>query len=216
MAIGRRSKKVVQRRWRPDFREVDTLPDTKVIRTGFLLNFVAIVLALGVLAIFVVREYSLQNMKREVASLELQVADGTPENRILLDANKRFKESASIVEEVIDFDRQILDLPAFIKSLASLVPDGMILSLVEMRFSDEQVGKSKVPPFVVNFKGRVTGTEATTPSQIVTDFQKSILGVPEVESMDVTTDLTSFNRNNEFGYFDFTLQVKIVGKSDSK
>jgi len=218
MAIGRKSKKIEQRRWRPDFRDVETLPDTKVIRTGFLLNFVAVALTLLVLSVFIVREYSLQNMKREVADLELQVADGSAKNRVLLDANKRFKQSSTIVEEVIDFDEQVLDLPDFIESLATLIPEGMILSLVEMRFSDNPVtaGKSKVPPFLVNFKGRVTGTESASPSQIITDLQKSIIEVSEIQSMDVATDLTSFNRNNEFGYFDFTLQVIITAKADSK
>ena len=216
MVLGRKAKKVVQKKWRPDFRETQTLPDTKVIRTGFLVNFVTIVLTIAVIAVFVVREYSLQTMKKQVAVLEEQVAGSTSQNRSYLDADKRFKEKAAVAHEVIDFDHQLLDLPAFIKSIPPIIPQGMILSNMEMQYAKDVVGKKEIPPYVVSFKGRVTGREDATPSQIVTDFQKSILKIPAIEAMEAATDLTSFNRDNEFGFFDFTLQVKISAKTQSK
>jgi hypothetical protein len=177
---------------------------------------VAIALTLILLSVFLVREYSLQSMKKNVAALEVQVADSTAQNRSILDANKRFKESASVMEEVIDFDRQVLDMTKLIKELADVIPEGMILSLGEMRYETKIVGKKEVPPFVVNFKGRVEGTATATPSQIINQFQKAILAVPELESKEVMADLTNFNRNNEFGYFDFTLQLKITSKSGTE
>ena len=216
MVLGRRNKKVAQKKWRPDFREVQTLPDTKVIRTGFLLNFIAVVLALAVISLYVVREYSLQTMKGDIAALESQVAGSTSQNRTYLDANKRFKEKATIVAEAIDFDRQTMDLASFIESLPGIIPEGMILSVMEMRSSDLVLEKGKIPPYMVSFKGRVTGRADASPSQIVTEFQKSILEIPEIASLETSTDLTSFNRNNEFGYFDFTLVVTIAANPDSK
>ena len=216
MAIGKKSKQGVQKLWRPDFRDVQSLPDTKVIRTGFLLNFVAIALTLILLSVFLVREYSLRSMKENVAALEIQVADSTAQNRSILDANKRFKESATVIEEVIDFDRQTLEMTKLIKELAGVIPEGMILSLGEMRYEAKIIGKKEIPPFVVNFKGRVEGTDTATPSQIINQFQEAILAVPELEAKEVSTDLTNFNRNNEFGYFDFTLQLKITSKTGSE
>lgn len=216
MAVGRKSKKSTQRPWRPDFRDAQSLPDTKVIRTGFLLNFIAIALAMMILTLYVVREYSLQSLKRSVSALELQVADSTAQNRIILDSNKRFRENASVVEEVIAFDHQMLDMTGFIRSMSGLVPNGIVLSFVQLSHSDETTGKNKIPPFVIDLSGRISGDTGATPSQIINAFQRTIGELPILENREVDMDLTRFNRNNEFGYFDFTLQVRIMAPSGSE
>lgn len=216
MALGSKSKKVTQRSWRPDFRDTYTLPDTKVIRTGFLINFIAISITLLVLALYVIKEYSLQSLTSQVRQLEIQVADNTSSNRSILDANKRFKQSASIMEEVVAFDTQLLDFPLFLKELSLVLPDRVVLSSIEMKSLLGGEAKVKSPFMRVDLSGRILGSADLTPSQVLSNFQDALRELPSVKARPLQMDLIQFKRNNELGYFDFTLQVMIPPETASK
>lgn len=216
MALGSKSKKVTQRPWRPDFREAHMLPDTKVIRTGFLINFIAISLTLLVLTLYVIKEYSLQSLTAQVRQLEVQVADNTSSNRSILDASKRFKQSASIMEEVIAFDTQQLDFPLFLKELSLVLPGRVVLSVIEMKSLMGGDAKAPAPFMRVDLSGRILGGAELTPSQVLSNFQDALRELPSVGGRPLQMDLIQFKRNNELGYFDFTLQVMIPPESAAK
>ena len=209
MALGSNKKKVTQRLWRPDFREVHLLPDTKVIRTGFLINFVAISVALLVVTLYIFKEYSLQSLTSQVKELQSQVSAHTSDNRSILDANKRFKQSSSIMEEVIAFDRQLLDFPLFIKEITLILPARVILSAIELKSVQGWDGEANVPSFSVELQGRILGGEDQTPSQVLSDFQDKISQLPTIDEREIDMNLIRFRRNNEFGFFDFTMEVMI-------
>ena len=216
MALGRKNKKYTQKLWRPDFREVQALPDTKVIRTGFLLNFVAIAVTLAVLVVLGFREYSLHTSSQAVASLEAEVSENSSKNRSILESNKLFKQSSALMEEVVAFDYSIVNYPDLVAQVSKSVPEGLIFNQFEIGASDEQAGKSKLAPLRLEISGRVTGTPARTPSQILTDFQENLSAMKCVADRDLGTELVRFNRNNEFGFFDFTLLVLIPPANDSE
>jgi hypothetical protein len=210
MATLSNSKKATQRLWRPDFRDAQTLPDTKVIRTGFLLNFVAIALALGCMTLYGMREYSLQTLNRSVRQIERQVAEGTPQNRKILDINKRFRQSAEIVGEAVAFDQQALRFHPFLSQVSDSLQEGMVLSSIDMQNSAE-IGKgSSLPPFVVELQGKILEDAPATPAQVMSDFQEAILELPSVKGKPIDLETAQFNRNNQFGHFDFTIRVKIT------
>lgn len=209
MAAGRKRKKQAQRLWRPDFRDAQSLPDTKVIRTGFLLNFLAIALALLVVSIFMVREYSLRSLKSEMRTLETEVDAHFSQNQEILANNKRFREAANVVGEVVDFSRTAVDYTGFVSEFSRLVPESMLISRIEMAYLDAAGKQDTIPPFTISLTGRITGETEETPSQILTDLQDDLAEIPSLKGKPVELDLTRFNRNNEFGHFDFTLQVRI-------
>ncbi|NDV62579.1 hypothetical protein G0Q06_08960 [Puniceicoccales bacterium CK1056] len=216
MALGSNKKKVSQRLWRPDFREVSVLPDTKVIRTGFLINFVAISIALLVVTIYVIKEYSLQSLTAQVRELQSQVADNTASNRSILDTNKRFKQSSSIMEEVIAFDQQLLEFPLFIKEITLILPQRVILSEIQMKSAEGLDGETNAPYFSVDLKGRILAGSVMTPSQVLSNFQDEINKLPSMKGRQIEMDLVQFRRNNEQGYFDFTLELMIPPEKGSK
>ena len=215
MALGRKNNKAAQRLWRPDFRDAQSLPDTKVIRTGFLLNIVAIALTLSVLTFYVVNEYTLQTVSKTLSLLEAQVAGNTPANRQILDDNKRFKQTAAIIEEVVAFDHAVLDIPVFLKELTATRPDSIIFSVIDMKHGAAATRGNR-PPFVIDLSGRIEGVTDATPSQIISFFQRSIGELPSLAGPVLAMDLIRFNRNNQTGHFDFTLQIVIPPESGLK
>jgi hypothetical protein len=210
MAVLSKSKNVQQRLWRPDFRAVHTLPDTKVIRTGFLLNFIALALAALGISLYGVREYQLQGLVRSVDVLEQQVSESTAKNRIILDSNKRFRQSAEVVQEAIAFDFQPFPYHSFIADLARILPEGLELVSLEMKSTSEKSGsKGELAPFVVELTGKVLEDAPASPSQVLKKFQEAIGDMPSMAGKKPQMEMSRFGRNNESGDFDFTLLVKI-------
>jgi len=210
MATLSKSKKTLQKSWRPDFRNTQTLPDTKIIRTGFLLNFVGISLAAICVTMYGIREFTLQNLAKSVRELQVQVEEATSSDRKSLDTNKKFIQSAEIVSEAIAFDAEPIEFHAFLAEVVDAVQDGMQLMNISLRHSGGEVGKSGIPPFDVEIEGKVLENTLVTPAQVLSDFQGSLEGLTSLSEEELEIEMVRFNRNNEFGYFDFTLLIKIT------
>lgn len=212
MATIGKSKKAPQKMWRPDFRNTETLPDTKVIRTGFLLNFVGISLAAACLALYGYRELTLQGLASSVRELEAQVEGATNADRQYLDFNKKFIQTADLISEVIAFDAEPVKFHLFLAEIEKSVQLGMQLTSITMQHSGEEPGESGIPPFHIELVGRVLENSPITPAQVLSNFQASIKTLPSLSDKQMQMEMIRFNRNNEFGYFDFTLLVKISVK----
>lgn len=213
MAPGRRSKKDSQVLWRPDFRDVQELPDTKVIRTGFLLNFLAIMLTLSLGILYAFKEYSLQTVAASVSDLEVQVAENTAENNRILKANRRFEESRRVIAEVVDFDRQVVDFPVFLKQLSEARPGSIILDRIDIGAAGNGADANR-EAVLVELNGRLLPAPGGTASEVISRFQESVATITATEKRTVRTDLTRFSRNNDFGHFDFTLKITLSRESD--
>ena len=212
MATLGKSKKAPQKLWRPDFRNTETLPDTKVIRTGFLLNFVGISLAAVCLTMYGYREFNLQGLASSVRELEAQVEAATNADRQFLDQNKKFTQSAELVSEAIAFDAEPVKYYDFLAEIEKSVQTGMQLTGITLQHSGAEPGKSGIPPFNIELVGRVLENSPVTPAQVLSNFQESIRTLPSLSQKEMQMEMIRFNRNNQFGYFDFTLLVKISVK----
>lgn len=79
--------------WRPDFRDLAALPDLKVVRTSFVLNFLCITIATVVLGWTVFREYQALSLGMEITAAREAMADKSVRNTDLLKVNKEFSEA---------------------------------------------------------------------------------------------------------------------------
>ena len=208
MVPGRRTKKDSQALWRPDFRDVQELPDTKVIRTGFLLNFLAIMLTLSLGILYAFKEYSLQTVAASLSDLEAQVAGSTTENNRILKASRRFEESRRVIAELVAFDEQLVDYPIFLEQLSEVRPDNIILERIDIG-SVEEENEEKGETVLAELNGRLLPTPEGTASEVISRFQESLREITTTEKRTVRTDLTRFSRNNDFGHFDFTLKIRL-------
>ena len=66
----KKSKQAAEAPWHQDFRNVDALPDIKVIRTRFFVNLIAVVVPLFIATLWVQQELSLSTVRSEIAELE--------------------------------------------------------------------------------------------------------------------------------------------------
>lgn len=133
--------------WHPNFRNFERLPDTKVVRTQFFVNFVASAVAAGLLIYFCFQEYRLNNLQSQVAELEQQIDENKKDNGEALALDKKFAEEEGKVKELDRFlQQQRLVLSEFLLQLGASLPADVAIDAVEVRDT------------TVSMRGRVAGT----------------------------------------------------------
>jgi Tfp pilus assembly protein PilN len=208
----RNKKKLEQALWRPDFRDRQALPDTKAVRTTFLLNFVSIAIALVLGSYYAHREFSIANLGASVGFLRNQVDAGRPGNRSLLESNRQFKEVEQRARDIIAFEEQPMDNAGFIRELAVMLPDSVVLERLRMFPRRSERGNQSVSGYMIQIDGTIVGGDEKSPSEVIADLQERLKQTESLSGSEPDIDLTRFNRNNELGIFGFSLQITIPSK----
>lgn len=109
--------------WRADFRKVEDLPDVKVIRTDFLLNYGLVALALGVAAFAVSRELDYASMRKEIEVISAEIDAKRVTNEANLKTAFEFNQYIKYIEEFSKFKKPVpagcLDVLSVIGELKS-------------------------------------------------------------------------------------------------
>lgn len=86
--------------WHPNLRNAARLPDTKVVRTSFFVNGVAIFVTIGILLWFAFQEYKLHNLDRQIDDWQAQIDRDKKESNRYIELYKKFKVEQDKVAEV--------------------------------------------------------------------------------------------------------------------
>ncbi len=89
--------------WHPNFRNFQRLPDTKVVRTAFFVNGLAIVLAAVLALWFVYQEYELRELRQQVGEWQAQIDRENPVSSRAIAEFKKFQAHTAKVAEVEAF-----------------------------------------------------------------------------------------------------------------
>lgn len=87
-------------RWRADFRLVDRLPDTKVIRTKFIVNFFFLAILTSLLIVVGYREVNKISLRQSLASLQTEVEARSSSNRRLIEFSQDFRQLADKMDDI--------------------------------------------------------------------------------------------------------------------
>jgi len=148
--------------WHPNFRNFERLPDTKVVRTQFFVNFAAIAIAAVLLIIFVFHEYRISKFQGQVTDWRKQIDANKKGSDDALALAKKYSDEEKKLQELEVFLKQRLTLSEFLLRLGKTLPAGVSLDVVDAR--DNAVG----------MRGRVAGTpeEATGRASAYVDLLK--------------------------------------------
>lgn len=124
--------------WHPNFRVVATLPDTKVIRTAFLVNAVAGSLLVVVLFALVSRELALGEVRAELGSVETtgvlrEIADGQPKLTQMSKLQGDFAAAEAKLREIEGFVSSPLVGSVFLSDIARTLPRLIVINAIEYR-----------------------------------------------------------------------------------
>ncbi|WP_162028048.1 MULTISPECIES: hypothetical protein [unclassified Lentimonas] len=207
------SKRDIQPYWRPDFKIQSTLPDIKVIRTDFIINSVAV--ALAMLAVFTLLkgEYRAHVLRGSITAMEERIEAAQAADSQSLKESAHFRQSAQSVVELQRFFRAPFIAHELLAELSVLKPDSSAV-LSRMTLS-ESVNKQK--------DGAKMGYEIAIVGEVedlavLTEFKGALQSSPSLnpEGFIVVVDESLGRRDTNTGIIPFKVSISLTAKASTK
>lgn len=201
-----KSKKDMQPFWRPNFVNQSELPDIKVIRTGFIINFVAVMLALCVAFFLLQREYRAYALSNTIADMEQQIRVAEADDVQNLKLSESFRTSAQYVVEVEKFFASPLQAHEFLYQLSEIKPDDLIFNSVSLSESVVKQGGQNAVGYSINITGDAKSLT------VLDDFKKILADADllKVGGFGLEIDETLQGREEKTGIFPYRLAISLL------
>ncbi|MGF1450194.1 MAG: hypothetical protein ACFB20_12365 [Opitutales bacterium] len=191
--------------WHADFRRVDALPDVKVVRTKFFVNFMAVAAPL-LLAVWVANnELEAGNLRSEIAALEDSVAAARPRNAEAVKLDQAFAKERGKVHAFTSFYKPAIEPLELLAIFSESRPEGLIfdrLSLTQRRETTRK-GKKVIETLVpvVQIVGELEG-DASEALAVLKAYEQQLLEIEEIkdriENFDAAPTRSSDNDSFRF------------------
>lgn len=194
--------------WHPNFRVVEALPDIKQVRTGFLVNFIAIMFALIALGWTVMSEVTIHNYNRDIDRLNGQIEKETPANNKNLANSKQFVNKSKPLQFAAKFFADRLPPLELLDNILAARSDSILFDNIAVEpVLVDSGGKKLIEQHVI-----ISGTLASETSQGLDEFKNKILASPIFKGriVDPGKNLKIENkRDASAGVFRFTLTISL-------
>lgn len=192
--------------WHSDFRNLERLPDTKVVRTTFFVNTAAIAIALALLLWAGYREYHIRSLEDQIAVAVQQIDSNGRQNREALRLSQIFSVEEKKLAEAGNFLRTPVYPSEFIDLLGQTLPAEISIDAVDARLGD-----LKNQSFVL--RGLVAGTRDQA-SGSASSYVDALMAHPRMKAIFETITLDRLNPDGSSGLlsFEITLKIKPEGK----
>jgi len=192
--------------WHPNFRDTETLPDTKVIRTEFLVNIFAITIALLLLGFYIFEELQAGVIRNEYELLETRIQSLSFTNRRFLKTSSEFKQDAILTQELQYFFHPSLDPLALLMELSETKPSDIVYDSIAILEDQLVTDKEINRVYTVNITGAVKGAfdEALEAMNRYTDMLKLQPGLMEYL---VSIEVVSLQRDAASELFNYSLKL---------
>lgn len=206
-----KGKKEIQPHWRPNFVDPAELPDIKVIRTDFIINFIAVTLALVVMFSLLQREYKARIVSQGIDAMEQRIAIAEAKDKESLKLSSDFRKAAEHIVEVEKFFEAPIQPHEFLLGLSEIKPDDLLFSSISFSEQITKVKKKDQVSYAINISGDAR-------SLTVLDDFKSVLAngaLLNIDGFGLEISETLQGRNAETGIFPFRLAV-LLAPGDEK
>lgn len=206
----KKSKAPAQSPWHQDFRNPDALPDIKVIRTRFFVNFVAIVIPLFVSVIWIQNEISLSSLKSSIAELEVEKLSMESSNSELVELSREFLQESAKIESLDTYYYNLFPLSDYMMTLSDQVGEDMVVSSLELKKSNRVAGNDVVDVW----ESRVAGYVAHGDQAAITRVNKFVEDIGKEELLEPHIDeafLDNLSRDQETDTLNFVVSITMLG-----
>lgn len=202
-------KKLEQPAWHPNFRNAETLPDIKPIRTDFLLNFVSLALLAGVVTWLAVTEYQAMQLNRTINQLEKSIRSGTQENNTNLRESAEFDRLAALLKEAADFTAMQVQPSELLAAVVDSLPPEMLLTSISLADRSIQQGRQTRYAKSLQLNGTISSLDAIRSTQLVDDYVAVLAKLPGLDQHVEKTTIQSLQRDDRLGLFTFNILVEL-------
>lgn len=206
--------------WHPDFRDVSALPDLKVVRSSFFINFAPLVVAVALLGYWIFIEIQIGSLSGAIASHQGEIALHEKTNAELLRQSAEFEKWAKNINEIQGFVGVPFKSSDFLAAIGSVRPAQMTLTQLSYNIEarkepDKKQGDKKIPGkafavYNVTVVGSMSGT-AQQATRAVSAFRDKLEELPLFKGLtfNVKPVLKTFSRDKSLDVYSFTLNLEV-------
>lgn len=189
--------------WRPNFRDYDSLPDVRVVRTKIFIPAIFLSIA-AVFTIFILfREYRALSVRDNIAKLQEEIDSYEKKHDEKVKLNGEFMAINRDLEEVIAFRKDKLIASDFLVNATARLTEGMYLTRVDYNETGVAIeGSVQVP--------------AEEASRIVDSYMRSLEEADIVQGLMTEYKLTSLERDASSNIVNFKIEVRPPEKEKKK
>ena len=210
MKIPTKKKKVqANSPWHQDFRNADALPDIKVIRTRFFVNFVALVIPLFVATMWIQKEVALNTLKSDIQELETDKSSMQASNNALVELSREFMKESAKIESLDEYYWNLFPLSDYLVTLSDKVGEEMVVSTMELKKSNRVSGNDVVDVW----ESRIAGYVAQGDQGAITRVNNFVEEVGQVELLKPHIDeafLDNLVRDQETDTLNFVVSITMA------
>lgn len=184
--------------WHPDFRVVERLPDTKVIRTAFFTNGIPIVIAVLCAVWFVANELRLRDLNSQIGELQREIDKNRPASASAIALYKNFQAEAARIAEVDTFLNSKPLISELLLHLAETLPANVALDGLDFQ------------GYAVTLRGTVRGAPDQA-SGYASSYVQSLKADPTLSSKFDEVTLVNLARNPQTGRLNLEISLRLKG-----
>lgn len=192
----KRDKKVevgAELNWRPDFRDRESLPDIKTVRTTFFLSAIAVTIAVMSVMHVGFYEYTIYSLGKKIEEGKAEIAARQGLHAKAIGMNNLFLEQERRIEEINTFEeRQLAASDLILDSGKSLMPG---MSLLSVEYIDEKAV----------FQGFVVASEET--DSLLKDYMEKLRNVDSLKDRYADINQVSVERESGTDQIKFHLEA---------
>lgn len=179
---AKKKKKVIVPAWHPNLRNVEELPDIKVIRTDFLINGAAAALVLGAGGLFATQELTIGQVSGERDEHRAFIAGNNTANEAVLKLDDRFQAVSKTGEEIAAFISTPFRFSDAVAQMVELMPP--TVSLRQINLSPARANPNpKNVALVFQLEGSVRAADIPEATGTVRTLATNLYQVPLFEGL---------------------------------
>lgn len=192
--------------WHPDFRDRESLPDTKVIRTAFFVNGIAVVVALSLLIMFGLNELEIRSLRSQVTEWEQHIARDQTASSQAVAKYRKFQAEERKFKEVETFVNARPSLADLVANIGLTLPENLAIDSFDLREN------------TLTLRATVRGAPDKA-SGYASDYIEILRNAPQFESQFEKVSLTNLSRVADTGRLAIEVVIELVaadGKGGKK
>lgn len=185
--------------WHPDFRDQNSLPDVKVVRTSFFVNGVSVLVLMGFLLMAGTQELERHGLAAEIQTLEERIESNRKRNSEVLRLHSAFQKEERFITEVTDYLEDSLDLSRFLVALGHSIPSGM--KITSLTYQDASTRMKTVEKEML-ISGSIEGARDRAAS-VVTQYLNVFAVDPlfaEIVERAVSTSMVPMEKEDQMAF----------------
>lgn len=210
MNLSFKYKKKIDYPWHLDFRSQKKLPDIKLVRTDFILNFISLVLIVSLFSYYTFLILYASDISYDIENLEGEIGSKAEKNQTYIKSSKEFKEGSVFLNSIMIFYDESINPLDYLVLFTKKRPSDIIFDEIIFDEKYKKVDKKTTKKiYETNINGSIRGNYGYA-LETMNDYTEALSELPEIKPYLEEIEVASLKRDPLLGLFTYTIRISLT------